>query len=97
MHRSDSLVMLVAAASVWATLTFVSIEALPLAPSPSVRVALLASGVAVATFATAALVAVLVHLARKRDELYTEDLRHRGEVAREPREALARRRGGETR
>ncbi len=89
MHLADSVVILAVATSVWAALAFVVIEALPLAAGPSLRVALLSSGGAVGAFATAALIAVLVHLGRSRDELYAEDLRHRGEVTPDPEEVPA--------
>jgi len=97
MHVGDSLVILAVVASVWATLAFVVVEALPLATRPSLRVALLSSGGAVGAFATAALVALLVHLGRNRDELYAEDLRHRGEVPPDPGETPAESSAGEAR
>jgi len=97
MHLGDSLVILAIAASVWATLAFVVVEALRLATRPSLRVALLSSGGAVGAFATAALIAVLIHLDRSRDELYAEDLRHRGGVPPDPGETPAGSPAGEAR
>ena len=76
MYGRDVGTIVIVMAATWAVLALVLHECLPLADSQRVKLILDLSAAAVGVAATAALIALLVHLRRNRGTLYREDLDH---------------------
>lgn len=74
MYQFDRFIVLMFVVLMWLTLTFVFFQVANLSSDNAVRVLAFISGAAAGAFGTAALVAVLVHLKKNFEVLYTEDI-----------------------
>lgn len=70
----DCAVIISILAVLWCILCFAMVQVSAIISSHTVRIGILAAGLLVTAFATAASAAVLIHLRRNRKKLYTEEL-----------------------
>lgn len=74
MYRTDCATMLVFLATFWALLLFTAFQVVPLAPTSSAKVIILAVVTLVAVFGSSSSIAVLVHLTKNQRQIYIEEL-----------------------
>jgi len=74
MYRGDSNLIIAFTIFLWIVLIYTMIVVSGLAPDNTVRIAAISAAIVAGVTATTALLAVLGHLKRNKQELYTEDI-----------------------
>ena len=74
MYRQDTGLVVIFIILVWLVLGFVLISISGLAPDDLIRNVILVTGSIAGIFVTSALIAVLVHLKKNQDSIYSEEL-----------------------
>ncbi|MEL7566695.1 MAG: hypothetical protein AAGU27_17695 [Dehalobacterium sp.] len=74
MYRGDSNLIIAFTVFLWIVLIYTMLVVSGLAPDHTVRIAAIGAAVVAGAAATTALMAVLGHLKRNKQELYTEDI-----------------------
>jgi cell division protein FtsW (lipid II flippase) len=72
-HQDDATVICVLIA-LWAVLIYAIIQIATIAPDHMTAVVIAAIGIAAGSFATASCIAVLVHLKKNKNKLYSEEI-----------------------
>lgn len=74
MYRNDVLLLILFIIFVWVILSLVASAVSTIAPNPTVKTIALAAGAVAGIFATSALLGVLSHLKKNKQQLYNQDI-----------------------
>lgn len=78
MYRSDMALVGIFFVSMWAVLAYVLSQVWGIAPDGATRAIAVTTALLVGIFASGALVAVAIHLRKRKEQLYREDLENAG-------------------
>lgn len=78
MYRSDMALVGIFFAAMWVVLLFVLFQVHGIAPDRATRAVATATALLVGIFSSGALVAVVIHLRKRREDLYLEDCNNAG-------------------
>ncbi len=74
LYLQDCIIVLIFMIVLWSILVYVLSKVVLIAPGTTVKMFVIFIGIMAGTFATAAMVAVLVHLKKNQKQLYTEEI-----------------------